>query len=197
MAKRRICAILLILGASDAFLMNSPTPSTVPINSASTMSINSESTMQQIIKLFNDERHKLELYVASKEQALNARELALELKVNKTIEELTKATSELNKEKAKIIKVEREVDQLTMQIFNLTTNNNQLQAKVRGLESRNIDLEHQLQGVERNATLFGQRIENVEQNITWQICTTDCKVFTQTQTQTLSRRKYTDLVQHS
>ena len=142
---------MLVIGAGSAFLMNSPTPSTMPINSAS--------TFQQIIKLFNDERHKLELYVASKEQAFNARELALELRVNKTIDEMAKATSELNKEKGKTIKVEQDVDQLTMQIFNLTTNNNNLLAKMRGLESKNIDLENKLMEINRSQTLIFKGLE--------------------------------------
>ena len=59
-----------------------------------TMSINSQSTFQQIINIFNNERHKLELYVAGKEQTFNEREFALEQRVNKTIDELAKTNNE-------------------------------------------------------------------------------------------------------
>ena len=194
MALRNSCVIVLVIGAGSAFLLNSTTPSTTPINSPS--------TNQQMINLFNNERHKLELYVASKEQAFNARMFALEQNVNKTVDELAKTTSELNKEKTKSVQLEKEVDRLTMQIYNATMNNNNLQAKVRGLESRNaaidnnqtalrqyiqqnnIDYDSQLQELKRNDTLLWQRMQNVEQNVTWQINTT------RNQTQALSARKF-------
>ena len=194
MALRNSCVIVLVIGAGSAFLLNSTTPSTTPINSPS--------TIQQIINLFNNERHKLELYVASKEQAFNAKIFALEQNVNKTIDELAKTTSELNKEKTKSVQLQHEVDRLTMQIFNSTMNNNNLQAKVRGLESRNaaldnnqtalrqyieqknIDYDSQLQELKRNDTLIWQRMQNVEQNVTWQIYTT------RNQIQALSARKF-------
>ena len=152
--------------------------------------------------LFNNERHKLELYVASKGQAFNARMFALEQNVNKTVDELAKTTSELNKEKTKSVQLEKEVDRLTMQVFNSTMNNHKLQAKVRGLklrnaaiennqtvlrqyvEQRNIDLESQLQDLKSNCSLLEQRVQNIEQNVTSQICTT------RNQTQTLNKRKF-------
>ena len=194
MALRNSCVILLVIGAGSAFLLNSTTPSTTPINSPS--------TIQQMINLFNNERHKLEMYFASKEQAFNAKIFALEQNVNKTIDELAKTTSELNKEKTKSVQLQHEVDRLTMQIFNSTMNNNNLQAKVRGLESRNaaldnnqtvlrqyleqknIDLESQLQELKRNDTLLGQRMQNIQQQVTSQICTN------RNQTETLNKGKF-------
>ena len=151
MTLRNRCVILLALGAGSVFSLSSPTLSTMPINSPS--------TFQQMINLFNIERHKLELYVASKEQALNARIYTLEQKVNTTIDELAKTTSELNKEKTKSIQLEQEIDRLTMQMFNSTMNNNKLQAKVHGLESRNTALENELIEINSNHTLIFKGIE--------------------------------------
>ena len=100
--------------------------------------------------ILNEERHKLELYVAEKERKFDARESALEKKVNKTFDELAKITSELKLEKAKVTQLELAIDQLTVQIFNLTTSKNELQAKLRELQSRNSDLENEMIEIKRN-----------------------------------------------
>ena len=95
------------------------------------------SSYQLLEDLFLRERHILSQYVVSLEHQLNTETLALEQKLNKTLDEVTNITQTLAIEKDRRVQLQKDYDKLVVDFYDLTVEHVALKAKNQGLIANN------------------------------------------------------------
>ena len=105
------------------------------LTSVSTTPSNSQEFFQRLIDLSRNETRRLEDYVSVLEQRLNDIKVALDLKINKSEQEIIKLRNELQQEKSMRSGLQRQTDDLTMQLFNMAAKNTNMAARMNALEA--------------------------------------------------------------
>ena len=103
--------------------------------SVSTTPSNSQEFFQSLIDLSRNETRRLEDYVSVLEQRLNDINVALDLKINKSEQEIIKLRNELQQEKSMRSGLQRQTDDLTMQLFDMAAKYTSMAARMNALEA--------------------------------------------------------------
>ena len=96
---------------------------------------NLQEFFQRLIDLSRNETRRLEDYVSVLEQKLNDINVALDLKINKSEQEITKLRNELQQEKSIRSGLQRQTDDLTMQLFDMAAKFTSMVARMNALEA--------------------------------------------------------------
>ena len=104
--------------------------------SVSTTPSNSQKFFQSLIDLSRNETRRLEDYVSVLEQKLNDINVSLDLKINKSEQEITRLRNELQQEKSIRSGLQRQTDNLTMQLFDMAAKYTNMAARMNALEAQ-------------------------------------------------------------
>ena len=103
--------------------------------SVSPPSSNLQEFFQRLIDLSRNETRRLEDYVSVLEQKLNDINVALDLKINKSEQEISKLRNELQQEKSIRSGLQRQTDNLTMQLFDMAAKYTSMVARMNAFEA--------------------------------------------------------------
>ena len=116
----------------NGLLLGTPVSPTSPI----------AAELQQILNIFHNETTKLQQYVAVLERKMIDGETTLNLKLNKSEEQVYKLSTELQAEKTKRMQLQRDSDDLVFKFFNLSLGYNTITSKTHLLQNENTVLKN-------------------------------------------------------
>ena len=105
------------------------------------------SEFQQLLTIFHNETAKLHQYVAVLEQKMLNIESTLQQKLNKSEEQVTQLSAELQVEKAKRVQLQKDSDDLVFKFFNLSLGYPAVLSKTRLLQDENTFMKNSLQNL--------------------------------------------------